>query len=196
MSKIADPEVKAYHWPSFYLSRFNFIAVHLFTVFYWFPFLFNNPFNFWWVFSTLDVPQSQLKPKETCTPIIWDNVKVDVLLWLLWWAQHSIMSRNVFKKLIGTYQTPFDRPLFGLASCIVLPAWTIFYKPITDCVRIDFTDLSHVLKLQTLVNFFIVFVCVAFVLSYFWILPSHVFGTDTYRILKNPPKPELILGFP
>ena len=35
-----------YYWPSYYVSRFNFTAAHLFVVFYWLPFLLNNPLNF------------------------------------------------------------------------------------------------------------------------------------------------------
>jgi hypothetical protein len=78
----ADPNVVSYHWPSYFLSRFNFIVVHVFTVGYWFPFLLNNPFNFPFLQSTLDAPVAL--PEGQCTPINWDNVKWDTGLWLIW----------------------------------------------------------------------------------------------------------------
>jgi len=189
-----DPAVAYYHWPSYYLSRVNFVVVHIFTVAYWFPFLLNNPLKFPFVFSTLD--SAEVLPAGQCTPIIWDNVKLDIALWLFWWGQHSIMSRKVFKELIGTWGSPFDRPLFGLASCIAISVWTIGWQPITNCERTDFTNLANFSLLRLAVNGTLVLVSVAFVLSYFWILPTHVFGTDHYRVLKESPKPKIITGYP
>ena len=76
----------SYHWPSYYLSRFNFVVVHVFTVGYWFPFLLNNPFNFSYVVTTLDAPAGDIKPAGQCAPVIWDNVYYDIGLWLVWYA--------------------------------------------------------------------------------------------------------------
>jgi methanethiol S-methyltransferase len=194
MSGEAENNVIGYDWLSYYLSRFNFIAVHLFTIFYWLPFLFNNPFGWWWVYSTLDV--SEIKPEGLCTSVIWPNVQLDVLLWLTWWIQHSVMSREFFKRAIGTWGKPIDRPLFGLASCIVLPAWTILYKPITDCQRTDFTDPVIWARPLTFVGVIVLLITFSFILAYFWILPSHVFGTDHYKILKSRPPLQIIVGFP
>lgn len=112
------------------------------------------------------------------------------------WAQHSIMSRKLFKQAIGTWEKPIDRPLFGLFSCFALSFWTLLWRPISDCARTDFTDLSAFNPTVLVVNGVLVFVLVAFILSYFWILPDHVFGTSNYKILKNPPKPQIITGFP
>jgi methanethiol S-methyltransferase len=106
------------------------------------------------------------------------------------------MARTVFKKLIGTYGSPFDRPLFGLASCLFLPAWTIFWRPITDCNRSDFSTLAAFLRPQVILGFVLVAVCFTFVVAYFFILPSHVFGTANYRVLKEQPKLKIITGFP
>lgn len=178
----------------FSYARFNFVLVHIFTVFYWFPFLLNNPLNFPWVISTLDAPKAQ--PSGQCTPINWDAVLFDIGLWAIWWGQHSIMSRERFKKLIGTWGSPIDRPLFGLASCLALSVYTLFWKPISDCSRADFTDLNRIFSIQVLLGAVAVFVSVAFVLSYFWILPTHVFGTDHYIIRNKPAHHSIITGYP
>ena len=112
------------------------------------------------------------------------------------WIQHSVMARTAFKKLIGTYGSPFDRPLFGLASCLFLPAWTIFWKPITDCHRSDFSSKAAFENPLVLFGFAVVGVAFSFVVAYFFVLPSHVFGTDNYRILKEKPQLKIITGFP
>lgn len=106
------------------------------------------------------------------------------------------MSRKVFKKLIGTWESPFDRPLFGFFSCLALATWTLLWRPISDCQRTDFTNLSAFSLPTLLFNGVLVFIAVALVLTYFWILPNHVFGTDHYRVLKTPPTPQIITGFP
>lgn len=66
------------------LFRVNFVLVHVFTAGYWLPFLLNNPLDFPWVFSTLDAPASAILPAGKCTPIIYDNVVLDIGLWLIW----------------------------------------------------------------------------------------------------------------
>lgn len=189
-----DPNILGYHWPSYYLSRFNFVLVHIFTVFYWFPFLLNNPLKFPWVISTLDA--TSVLPKEQCQSIIWDNVYLDIGLWLVWWGQHSIMAREKYKRLVGLWNHPLERPLFGSFSCVSLTIFTLFWKPISNCDRTEFSDIAAIPLRHLILHGTVVLLAVAFVLSYFWLLPEHVFGTQAYKLYKEKPKHDIILSYP
>jgi len=182
-----------YYWLSYYVSRFNFIAVHLFTVFYWFPFLFNNPLNFP-IINTIDAPLSDILPAGQCTEFDWDAAKNNWFLWAgVWWFSHSGLSRRVVKQALGLWEHPFDRPFFGLVACLAITIWTHFWQPVSNCARWDIfeTPTWQIGASATVVSF-----CLYLVLGFFWVMPDHVFGTSRHKILKNPPKPELFVTFP
>lgn len=181
-----------YFWASYYISRFNFVLVHLFTVFYWFPFLFNNPLKFPLV-NTLDSSKGTSDP--TCVPDWdYDALKSNILLWFfIWWLPHSGLSRRVVKQALGLWNHPIDRPLFGIVACVGISIWTHFWRPITTCGHFDVLTVNPViLVISGVVIGFSLFL----ILGFFWAMPDHVFGTSRHRILKNPPKHALFLKFP
>jgi len=180
-----------YYWPSYYVSRFNFTAAHLFVVFYWLPFLLNNPLNFPLV-NTIDA--KEILPAETCTQLDTDALKVDLCLWFfVWWLTHSGLSRRVVKQALGLWEHPFDRPFFGVVACTTLVTWTHFWQPITNCEKWDvFATPWYLLALSAAVAAF----CFFLILGFFWTLPDHVFGTSRHEVRKTAFKPELITAFP
>jgi len=180
-----------YFWPAYYISRFNFIAVHLFTVFYWFPFLFNNPLNFP-IVNTLDAKVPL--PADKCTAFDVDALKSNVCLWLfVWWLPHSVLSRRVVKQFLGTWEHPIDRPMFGVFACCGISIWTHFWRPVTNCVKWNVFAVNPViLLLSGAVIAFALFL----ILGFFWRMPDHVFGTSRHRTLLKPAKHKLFVTFP
>lgn len=182
-----------YYWPSYYISRFNFIAVHAFTVFYWFPFLFNNPLNFPLV-NTLDAKQTL--PTDQCTSFDYDAAKNNILLWFfVWWVPHSGLSRKVVKQALGLWDHPIDRPLFGVFACIGITTWTHFWRPISNCPGTQWDLFSVDIKIWAFSGSVIAF-SLFLILGFFWTMPDHVFGTSRHRQLVNPPEPQLFVKFP
>jgi len=184
-------EKYSYFWPSYYISRFNFVAVHLFTVFYWFPFLFNNPLHFPFV-NTLDA--KVVLPPGKCTTLDTTALRNDILLWaLVWWLPHSLLSRRVVKQALGLYNHQLDRPLFGTIACLCLPTFIHFWRPISNCSKLDIFAVNPVVLVFSGT---IISLALTLVLAFFWLMPDHVFGTARYRQLVNPPHPKLFVRFP
>lgn len=180
-----------YFWPSYYISRFNFVAVHLFTVFYWFPFLFGNPFNFPWVISTV---ASRSSPASRQCVIDYDAAKTNTLLWLfVWWGPHSTLARRVVKQALGLWEHPLDRPLFGVVACLGITTWTLLWRPIDNCSSFDAFAVS---SLQWAIAVPILAFALFLILGFFWTMPDHVFGTSRHRVVANPPKHKLFTRFP
>jgi protein-S-isoprenylcysteine O-methyltransferase Ste14 len=182
-----------YYWPSYYVSRVNFVLVHLFTVFYWFPFLFNNPLNFPFV-NTIDAKAEDILPAGQCTEFDEDAAKNNLFLFFgVWWFTHSGLSRRVVKQFLGLWEHPFDRPLFGIVACISLPAWTHFWQPLTNCARWNVLDTPLPVAAASAA---VIAFCLVLILGFFWTMPDHVFGTSRHKVLKVQPKPELFTQFP
>lgn len=99
---------------SYLLSRFAFVGTHI-VFLYWVNFLLNDPFNLGT--NTLDV--KQVKPKDQCTPLNYDNLVHDLLLFGLWWGTHSGFARKAYKAAVGLWQHPIERPLFAAIATIV-----------------------------------------------------------------------------
>jgi len=189
--KVEDGVEVRYFWPAWYMSRFNFVVVHLFTVFYWFPFLFNNPLNFPFV-NTLDA--KTVLPPGQCTVFDYGALKNNIALWLfVWWLPHSALSRRVVKQALGLWNHPIDRPLFGMVACCSISMWTHFWRPLTNCSKFNiFAVHPMILMISVPVICFALFL----ILGFFWTLPDHVFGTSRHRILIKPPKHKLFVTFP
>lgn len=179
------------YYPSYYLSRFNFILVHLFTVFYWFPFLFNNPLNFPLV-NQLDA--SVVLPAGQCTEFDWENAKFDLFLFfVVWWLPHSGLSRRVVKQALGLWGHPLDRPLFGVLACLSISIWTHFWRPVSNCAATDFlkTPLWLLAASGAVIGF-----CLFLILGFFWTMPDHVFGTSRHLIKKDKAIHKIFVHFP
>jgi len=174
---------------SWTLSRVAFLATH--AVFaYWLNFLLNDPFGLGG--ATLDVRKT--KPEGQCQKLITDNLYWDLMLLFGWWFQHSIMARTAFKKAIGTYEHPIDRPIFATASWVVWFAQIHFWKPITDCQAWNPLTVSRNIWL---VSGTIIALGALLIVGLLWSLPGHVFGTDhwTWTAGHRPHGP-LIRSFP
>lgn len=185
-----DNEIN-YYWPSYYLSRFNFVLVHLFTVFYWAPFLTNNPLNFPFV-NTLDA--AQVLPPGQCTQFDTEAAKSNFYLWFfVWWLSHSGLSRKVVKQALGLWEHPIDRPFFGLVACLAISTWTHFWRPVTNCSRWELFDTPLYLAVPAAA---VIGFCFYLILGFFWALPDHVFGTSRHEVRKTPFVPKLITAFP
>jgi protein-S-isoprenylcysteine O-methyltransferase Ste14 len=180
-----------YYWPSYYVSRFNFVLVHLFTVFYWFPFLFNNPLGFP-IINTLDA--AEILPPDQCTAFDVEAAKFDLGLFFgVWWLTHSGLSRRVVKQWLGLWEHPFDRPFFGLVACAAITIWTHFWQPVTNCEKWNvFATPLYQAALSSIVVAF----CLYLILGFFWTMPDHVFGTSRHKVISNPPAPKLFTQFP
>jgi len=176
---------------AYYMSRFNFIAVHLFTTFYWFPFLLNNPLNFPFV-NTLDA--KVLAAPGKCVNFDTVALRNNILLWLfVWWLPHSLLARRFTKEALGLWHHPLERPLFGTLACCSLPIFTHFWRPISNCSKLDlFTTNPVILAISFAVIGFSMFL----ILGFFWTMPDHVFGTSRHKMEVNPPKPQILVRFP
>jgi len=179
-----------FNLPSYLLSRFAFIGTHLVFA-YWLNFLLNDPFNL----GTNSLDYKVIKPAATCTPIIYDHVKFDLVLFTLWWASHSIPARKVFKQTLGLWEHPLERPLFAAVATIDWGLNVVYWKPITDCSRYDPLEVSLV---SWAVRAVIIGIGFVILVGFLWVLPDHVFGTAKYKYPqgKFPHSGEIFLDFP
>jgi len=163
----------------------------LFTVFYWFPFLFNNPLNFPLV-NTLDAKHT--KPAGVCTTFDWDAAKSNILLWFfVWWVPHSALSRRVVKQALGLYNHPLDRPLFGTFACLGIATWTHLWQPVSDCQKWDPFSTS---LLRWAISAPIMGFALFLILNFFWTMPDHVFGTSRHICNPNAKPHGIFTKFP
>jgi len=189
VNKKGEPQQGYFNLPSYLLSRFAFLGTHaVFT--YWLLFILNDPFNFG--VNTLDF--KEIKPADQCTPIITQNVIFDLALFALWWGTHSVLARDVYKKALGIFEHPIERPLFAAIATIAWGINVVFWKPISDCER------WYPLETPILTWIFsgtIIALATALIVGFLWILPDHVFGTAKYQYPQGKfPKHELLGGFP
>jgi len=175
---------------SFFLAHLSFVGTHVVFVL-WLNFLFNDPFDLG--LPTMD--SKVVKPPDTCTHLNIENLIFDVLLFLVWWGQHSIMARNAYKKAVGLYDHPLERPIFATCAFLIWFANIYFWKPISDCSSWSPFTISPIF----LVLFGVVFVFSSLIiLGLLWSLPDHVFGTQSYKYSqgKRPKSNEIIRKFP
>jgi hypothetical protein len=187
-------EKLTFFFPSskYVLSRVAFVNTHLVFA-YWLLFITNDPFHTGLV-NTIDV-KSPL-PADSCTPFdataAWNNT-----FWFLalWWLPHSGLSRNRVKALFGSSPTnPLDRPVFAFIAPISWLATLLLWQPVSDCHSMDVLTLNPWALIPRAV---IILVAVAELLGLFYLLPSHVFGTDRHTWLEKPPvSHDLIVAFP
>jgi len=182
-------EPKHFNILSYVLSRFAFIATHVVFA-YWVNFLLNDPFSLGG--NTLDY--RVIQPADTCTRYIKENIVQDLLLFALWWGSHSIFARTYYKKAVGLWEHPVERPLFAAIASV---AWGInvhYWKPITDCERYDALSVP----LYTwIISGTVIALAFGLVVGFLWVLPDHVFGTAKYQYAQGKfPKGELLGGFP
>jgi protein-S-isoprenylcysteine O-methyltransferase Ste14 len=176
----------------FAVSRVAFVNTHLVFV-YWLLFITNDPFHTGLV-NTIDVKSPA--PQASCTPFdataAWNNT-----FWFiaLWWLPHSGLSRNRVKALFGSSPTnPLDRPVFAFIAPISWLATLLLWQPVSDCHSMDVLTLNPWALIPRAV---IILVAVAELLGLFYLLPSHVFGTDRHTWLEKPPvSHDLIVAFP
>jgi len=162
-----------FHLISYILSRVAFVGAHL-VVAYWFNFLLNDPFNLGT--STLD--SKHVKPEGKCKPLILENLYFDLFLFGLWWAQHSIMARDAYKRAVGLWQHPVERPLFAVFATIFWFITIYYWRPITDCTA--WNPLAVPLPILAL-SATIITTGSLLIVGFLWTLPGHVFGTDRYQ---------------
>jgi protein-S-isoprenylcysteine O-methyltransferase Ste14 len=160
---------------------------------YWLLFITNDPLNTGLV-NTIDVKQPL--PAASCTAFdqgkAWSNT-----FWFLalWWLPHSGLSRNRVKAWFGSSPTnPLDRPVFAFIAPISWLATLLVWQPVTDCNSMDVLSLNPWALIPRAV---IILVAVAELLGLFYLLPSHVFGTDRWQWYDKPPvHHDLIVAFP
>eukprot|EP01113_Clastostelium_recurvatum_P018682 TRINITY_DN219_c0_g1_i1.p1 TRINITY_DN219_c0_g1~~TRINITY_DN219_c0_g1_i1.p1 ORF type:complete len:275 (+),score=34.97 TRINITY_DN219_c0_g1_i1:114-938(+) len=180
-----------FHALSYVLSRFAFLATHLVFV-YWLVFLLNDPFHFGT--NTLDYPPSLIKPAESCTPLIKENVTHDLGLFALWWGTHSILARKVVKQALGLWEQPFERPLFAAIASLMWGVNVFLWRPISDCERWD--PLTVPLS-RWGIHGTIITLATLLVVGFLWVLPDHVFGTAKYQYPRGKfPHSGILAGFP
>jgi len=178
-----------FHLLSFLLSRFAFLGTHV-VFLYWFLFLLNDPFNLG--VNTLDV--KEIKPPSSCNALIQENVVFDLALFALWWASHSVLARDFYKKAVGLYEHPLERPLFAAIATVTWGLNVYFWRPITDCERWD--PLEVPISIWFLSGTLIA-LAFGLIVGFLWVLPDHVFGTAKYKYAQGQfPKGDIIRGFP
>jgi len=186
---MASPKQQHFNLPSFVLSRFAFVGTHLVFV-YWLNFLLNDPLSLGG--NTLDY--RVIKDEKVCQKLIKDNLVYDLGLFALWWGSHSGFARDAYKKTVGLYESPLERPLFAAIATIIWGLNVHLWKPITDCERWY--------PLETPLNTWIlsgttIAVAAVLLVGFLWVLPDHVFGTAKYKYAKGQfPQGEIIWGFP
>jgi len=179
----------AFHILSYIFSRIAFLGTHLVFV-YWLNFLLDDPFNL----GTATLDTKHVKPEGQCKPLILENLYFDLFLFSLWWAQHSIMAREAYKKAIGLWQHPLERPLYAVFATLVWFIFVHFWKPITDCSTWDPFSIS--LPVWA-VSGTIIAAGSLLIVGFLWTLPGHVFGTDKYLYDQGQyPTGKIIRGFP
>jgi len=175
---MADAKQPPFHFGSYVLSRVAFIGTHL-DVAYWVNFLLNDPFHLGT--NTLDYQPTNGVFQPNCKPWIIENVWFNVCMFVgVWWAQHSIMARKMFKQSVGLWQHPIERPLYAVCAVI---AWFITlhtWRPVSTCAHDTWNPATT--------NIVIAIACVLvwvlallLVLGFLYTLPTHVFGTGHYR---------------
>ena len=134
-------------------------------------FVLNDPFNLG--FNTLD-SSARVVP---CTSFDQAALIRNVLVFFfVWWAPHSILARRVVKQAIGTWGSVYDRPLFAFIAPFTWLATILLWTPIDTCAV-----PAHVLDLpvwRLALHGGIFALASVVVLGLFYLLPSHVFGTD------------------
>jgi len=178
-----------FHFLSYFLSRFAFVGTHLVFV-YWLNFLLNDPLSLGG--NTLDY--KQIKDESKCQPVIKENVLFDLGLFALWWGSHSGFARDAYKKAVGLYESPVERPLFAALATVIWGINVHYWKPITDCERWYPLEVPVTTWIFSGVTIAIASVLLV---GFLWVLPDHVFGTSKYKYAQGQaPKGEIIWGFP
>eukprot|EP01113_Clastostelium_recurvatum_P035367 TRINITY_DN4922_c0_g1_i1.p1 TRINITY_DN4922_c0_g1~~TRINITY_DN4922_c0_g1_i1.p1 ORF type:complete len:339 (+),score=38.46 TRINITY_DN4922_c0_g1_i1:346-1362(+) len=162
-----------FHADSFALSRIAFLHTHL-TLFYWFVFLFNDPFRFG--ANTLDA--SVVSPPETCSHFIRDNAVYNVALFLLWVMVHSIFAREKVKRALGLWKHPMERPVYSFLSSLVMGLNAALWRPVSNCARWDAFALS---PMQWVLPGVIMILSLRVLVGYFWRYSDHAFGTSSHQ---------------
>jgi len=157
------------------LARYAFLMTHV-AFFYFLLYATNDPLNLGFI-NTIDA-----KPSESCTTFDKDAFTFDLLLLFgVWWGTHSTLARESVKKALGLWNHPLDRPIFAFIASNAWFTTVHFWKPIDTCNRFDIFKLDS-WAIGTAVGVFAL--ASFFILSLLYILPAHVFGTQSH---KYPP---------
>ena len=121
------------------------------------------------------------------------------------------MARRVYKQALGLWHHPLERPLFAIAASITWWQQIYFWRPITDCSRLDIFAVPTaawaitipVLVRRTRLNltstdFLSKLFGTLLVVGLLWSLPDHVFGTGRYKFPPGhvPAPAKIIRNFP
>jgi len=174
---------------SWLLSRVAFLATHaVFAL--WLNFMFNDPFSLGG--PTLD--SRSVPAGDKCVKLDTGALGWDLMLLFGWWLQHSVMARKVYKKALGLWEHPLERPIFATASWVTwfLQIW--YWKPITNCVR--WSPLSITPGIWA-ISGSVIAAGSLLIVGLLWSLPGHVFGTGHYKYEQGKfPTGKIIRKFP
>lgn len=151
---------------SFTLGSIAFIGTHIGVVLQLLHIL-NDPFNFG--MNTID---EKHEPSASCDAFNVDNAKFDALLFLIWTVQHSGMARPEVKKMLGLYEKPIERGVYGILSVASYAAILLFWKPVTNCTSFDLFNAIENEPLMVGLGAATVAVGTVFVLSILYMLVS------------------------
>lgn len=138
--------------------------------------LLNDPFK--WGLPTIDaargVPPPPSSPNEFfCSS--WNNRAFlwNMGLYLLWVLQHSGMSREPVKRMLGLHGRALERGVFGCATAIVWANLVLQWRPIQTCTTWAPRDTP--LSLSCVGGGMVAWGLINMVSSMVWI-PDHIFG--------------------
>jgi len=143
--------------------------------------------------NTLDA--KVIASPETCVDWDWDAVRTNVVyFFLVWWLPHSGLARKGVKQALGLWNHPLDRPIFAIFAPFTWLITMHNWIPVSNCAKFDLFALD---PWKWVVSGTVFTLWSIEVLGLFYMLPSHVFGTDRHT-WKDDHKPshDLILTFP
>jgi protein-S-isoprenylcysteine O-methyltransferase Ste14 len=148
---------------------------------YWLMFVLNDPLELGF-FNTLDSATKAVPCTTFDQSALIRNVASFVLIW---WLPHSGLARRVVKQAIGTWQSVYDRPLFAFIAPLSWLATLILWTPIDTCATPTPVLALPAWRLAIHGSVFAVWSVV--LLGLFFLLPSHVFGTDRCKWASGKP---------
>ncbi len=157
-------------------------------------FVLNDPLGLGF-FNTLDSAAKVVPCTTFDSAALIRNIAVFVLVW---WGPHSVLARRVVKQAIGTWGSAYDRPLFAFIAPLTWLATLVLWTPIDTCAAPTPVLALPAWRLALHGGVFAAWSVV--LLGLFYLLPSHVFGTDrcTWINGKAPAskKHAIITAFP